>query len=44
MEPRLVAGTTGTFDVAVDGKLLFSRHREGRFPEHDEILRALSPN
>jgi selT/selW/selH-like putative selenoprotein len=41
VEPRLVAGTTGTFDVAVDGKVLFSRHREGRFPENDEILRAL---
>jgi selT/selW/selH-like putative selenoprotein len=41
-EPRLVAGTTGTFDVAVDGKLVFSRHREGRFPDDDEIVAALS--
>lgn len=31
------------FDVTVDGKLVFSKHREGRFPEQDEILNALSP-
>jgi predicted Rdx family selenoprotein len=30
------------FDVACDGSMVFSRHREGRFPEHDEIIRALS--
>lgn len=30
------------FDVTVDGKLVFSKHKEGRFPEHEEILRALS--
>lgn len=30
------------FDVHADGKLVFSKHREGRFPEHDEILGALS--
>ena len=30
------------FDVTADGKLIFSKHKEGRFPEQDEILRALS--
>jgi hypothetical protein len=29
--------------VLVDGELLFSKQREGRYPEHDEILAAL-PN
>jgi hypothetical protein len=26
----------------VNGKMIFSKHREGRFPEHDEILKSLS--
>jgi hypothetical protein len=28
--------------VLVDGEIVFSKQREGRFPEHDEILAALS--
>jgi hypothetical protein len=27
--------------VIADGRLVFSKQREGRFPEHDEILAAL---
>jgi len=27
--------------VLLDGKLLFSKQAEGRFPEHDEILVAI---
>lgn len=42
MEPALQHGGGGVFDVAVDGKLVFSKHKEGRFPEHEEVLRALS--
>jgi selT/selW/selH-like putative selenoprotein len=34
-------GGKGQFDVLVDGKLLFSKKTEGRFPEHDEILSRL---
>jgi hypothetical protein len=29
--------------VLVDGDLVFSKQREHRFPEHDEILAALTP-
>ena len=29
--------------MLVDGELLFSKQREGRYPEHDEIIAAL-PN
>ena len=29
------------YDVVADGALVFSKQREGRFPEDDEILRAL---
>ncbi len=31
------------FDVFVDGRLIFSKHREGRFPDEEEIL-ALLPD
>ena len=37
----LQAGKTGQFDVIADGKLIFSKQREGRFPEHKEVLDAL---
>jgi selT/selW/selH-like putative selenoprotein len=37
-----VHGGGGVFDIVADGKLVFSKHKEGRFPENDEILQALS--
>jgi predicted Rdx family selenoprotein len=36
-----VTGKKSQFDVVADGNLIFSKQREGRFPEHDEIIRAL---
>jgi selT/selW/selH-like putative selenoprotein len=41
IDAKLVAGTVGQFDVIVDGKLLFSKQKEGRFPQEEEILRSL---
>jgi selT/selW/selH-like putative selenoprotein len=38
---RVEAGMSGQFDVWLDGKLIFSRFEEGRFPEDDEILKLL---
>jgi predicted Rdx family selenoprotein len=37
-----VSGAKSQFDVIADGKLIFSKQREGRFPEHEEITSALS--
>ena len=34
-------GANSQFDVLADGELLFSKQRERRFPEEDEILAAL---
>jgi len=34
-------GKVGQFDVIADGKLLFSKHQEGRFPEASEVLSQL---
>jgi selenoprotein W-related protein len=40
-DSTLIAGDNGIFDVEVDGKLIFSKHELGRFPEDDEILEKL---
>jgi selT/selW/selH-like putative selenoprotein len=41
VEPALIRGTDGVFDVVADGALVFSKHEAGRFPTHDEIIAAL---
>ena len=41
VEPELIAGAGGIFDVKADGKMIYSKHETGRFPEHDEVLTAL---
>jgi selT/selW/selH-like putative selenoprotein len=35
-------GKPGQFDVLVDGKLVFSKNAQGRFPEHQEVLDEMS--
>ena len=41
VEAELVKGDNGIFDVEVDGKLIFSKDKAGRFPEDEEILAEL---
>ena len=41
IEPELIRGTNGIFDVEVDGKLMFSKHKLGRFPEPGEVVRLI---
>ena len=41
MESELIRGTNGVFDVEVDGKLVFSKHKLGRFPDPGEVVRLL---
>jgi hypothetical protein len=31
-------GAKSQYDVVADGKLVFSKQNEGRFPEEDEVL------
>jgi selenoprotein W-related protein len=38
VEAKLVPGSGGVFDVHVEGKKVFSKHDEGRFPDEDEII------
>lgn len=40
-EPELIAGSRGIFDVAVDGRLVFSKYETERFPEPGEIASLL---
>ena len=37
----VVEGAKSQFDVRSDGTLVFSKQREGRFPEEDEVLGLL---
>lgn len=39
---ELIEGAGGVFDVSVDGKLIYSKHQTGRFPEHGEIFSQLA--
>ena len=39
----LEKGSGGIFDVEADGKMLFSKHDKGRFPENEEVLELLAP-
>jgi selT/selW/selH-like putative selenoprotein len=41
VQPQLIEGSGGVFDVKVDGQLIFSKHDLGRFPQHDEIVTAI---
>ena len=41
VEPELVKGANGIFDVAAEGKLVFSKHRDARFPGAAEIIQSL---
>lgn len=36
-----IPGGKGQFDVLADGRMVFSKQVEGRFPEPDEILAQL---
>lgn len=38
IEAELVQGAGGIFDVAIDGKLIYSKHKSGQFPRYREIV------
>jgi selenoprotein W-related protein len=42
VEATLTPGHGGVFDVTVDGKVIFSKKRVGRFPEPGEIAKMLA--
>ena len=38
----IVEGAKSQYDVFSDGELVFSKQREGRYPEEDEMLALLA--
>ena len=40
-EVDLVAGSNGIFDVSLDGRMIFSKFEQGRFPQPDEIIHLI---
>jgi selenoprotein W-related protein len=41
VRPKLIEGGGGVFEVTVDGDLVFSKKKLGRFPEDDEVIAIL---
>ena len=41
VESTLTPGSGGVFDVFHDGRLVYSKHQTGRFPDHAEIVATL---
>lgn len=41
VEPKLIKGGKGIFDVKVDGKLVYSKYKTNTFPPAGEIARLL---
>ncbi|MCC7292039.1 MAG: Rdx family protein [Phycisphaerales bacterium] len=42
VQPTLIEGRGGVFDVHADGKKIFSKHEMDRFPEHHEVLSGIA--
>ena len=40
-EAFLIEGAGGIFDVNVDGKLVYSKHETGDFPDEDALVNDL---
>ena len=38
---ELIPGSGGVFDIKVEGELVYSKFKTGRFPEPAEIVRML---
>jgi len=40
-DTRLIKGQDGVFEIEVEGKLVFSKKKEGRFPNDGEVATAI---
>ena len=43
IDVELIKGDKGIFDVIADDTLVFSKYKEGRFPNPGEVVDALRP-
>lgn len=42
MEAILKKGSNGVFEITLDGKLIFSKMKLGRFPEQGEMVQLIT--
>ena len=40
-ETFIIEGAGGIFDVNVDGKLVYSKHKTGEFPDEDALVQEM---
>ena len=40
-DPFIIEGAGGIFDVNVDGKLVYSKHETGEFPDEDALVKGM---
>ena len=43
IDPELIPSSGGCFEVVADGKKVFSKLDQGRFPEADELIQLIEP-
>lgn len=43
VEPTLVEGSGGIFDVSVDGETIYSKHQTGEFPDEGKLIDSIRP-
>jgi selenoprotein W-related protein len=41
IETELIKGGGGVYEVMLDGRLIFSKQKTGRFPESEEIFQLI---
>jgi selenoprotein W-related protein len=41
IEPELIAGDHGVFDVLVDGELVYSKSESGEFPADEQVVQLI---
>jgi selenoprotein W-related protein len=44
VQAQLIRSSGGVFEVALDGKLLYSKKKTGEFPEDEAIVREVRSN
>jgi len=37
----MIQGRGGVFDVKVDGRLVYSKHHTGKFPDYEPLIRTI---
>jgi selenoprotein W-related protein len=41
VDPKLIEGAGGVFEVHLEGNLIWSKLEKGRFPEHSEVVESI---